>query len=225
MSDVSPPSDLPRAAYSRRCCGDDMAKIERTPLLAAAEALNAAKEALDAPMGPDARAEALDSLEASIASYRKATEAALYNLFHGRKKTVKGKLVVEYLTGEEEREALRLLAAHIRQGTLQDKDFCIALSRLFDPDTSPTREPRRVVFVPRRQRGRKGHEDITPSIARDLLRAALKGQNIESAVAIAVERYGVSRRTVMRVWSDYRAQPGTAEWIHREKERLRSSVK
>jgi integrase len=45
-------------------------------------------------------------------------------------------------------------------------------------------ESRKLVFVRRRQRGRKGHDEISGSIAMDIQRAPLEGRKLESAVAL-----------------------------------------
>jgi hypothetical protein len=151
-------------------------------------------------------------------------EKTLDALFNGRKKTVKGRLVIEYLTGEEEKAALRIVARLLRAGDL----LLLLRSRLaglLDPDIRPIAQPRKLAFAPRRQHGRKGHEDISRYIARDIMHAAITGQKLEPAFADAADKYGVSRRTVIRAWNKYKKHPVMAEFIRQEQERFRSSDK
>jgi hypothetical protein len=156
--------------------------------------------------------EALSSIIGLDIAEKKSLDA----LFGGTIRTVKGKRVREFLVpgSEDEKAAFRILARLLRDDRLP-KLYRLCLANLFNPDIGPgpAMESRKLVFVRRRQRGRKGYDEISGSIAIDIQRAILEGRKLESAVPTAAEQYGVSARTITRTWSEYKKHPGIAAFL------------
>jgi hypothetical protein len=199
------------------------------------ETFEAMKAALDAVKAAKAAPEG--DVEAAIANFKAADDAhekaweacrrlAVTDLLGGKRKIIKGKRAIEFLTGGEERLALSYLAWELKNVREPlDEGLRIQLAILLDPYTSPTRASRKLVFASRRGRGRKGHEEIIPFVVGDIMRAAIRGDGVESALATAAEKYGVSRSTAIKAWSKHKAQRGVAAFIRRKQERLRGGVK
>jgi len=139
---------------------------------------------------------------------------ALDLLFNGRKKTVKGKLVIEYPAGEEERAALKVLARLLAEGRLPQY-HCICLADLLNPNSTRSRK---LALVPRRQRGAKGRGDISSRMAIEILHASVTGKKLEAAFTDAADKYGVSRRTIIRAWTEFKKHPRSAEAARRRME-------
>jgi hypothetical protein len=141
----------------------------------------------------------------------KGDEAALrdhgkvFELFNGRGKIVGKRVFHEYLEGEEERDARRVLARLLREGRLHPI-FHIVLAEMFDPvrQSGIGRERHKLTFTDRTYNGR----DLM--IGLDLAMAAHVGQKLESAVSDAAHKYGVKVRTVTRAWSKFKNDPLTA---------------
>jgi hypothetical protein len=118
-----------------------------------------------------------------------------------------GKAVREYLSGEEERAALAALARVLRKGFLHE-NYRLTLADLFDPDIQEglNCQPRRLAFVSRNPRGRKG-ANLEPDIALTLAEALGKGLQLKQAIAVAMKKFGVSERTITRAWAKFMSDP------------------
>jgi hypothetical protein len=81
------------------------------------------------------------------------------------------------------------------------------LATLFDPKSLIER--RQLVMQPRLRGGPNEPSDMrSVMIASDLAAELNAGHKLESAIAAAVQRYGVSRPTVQRAWRAHRAAYG-----------------
>jgi hypothetical protein len=132
----------------------------------------------------------------------------LDRFFHGRKKTVKGKLVIEYPTGEEERAALTVLARLLAAGRLPQY-HCILLAELLNPNSTRSRK---LALVPR------GRGDISGRMALEILHASVTGKKLDAAFTDTADKYGVSRRTIIRAWTEFKKHPRSAEAARRRME-------
>jgi hypothetical protein len=125
----------------------------------------------------------------------------VHTLFFGRAGKVGKKMTREFLRGEEERAALKVLAKLVRNGGLYRVQY-ETLAALLDPDQSfPSR---RLAFRSRQQRGGRKESGFGLEIAWDLGEAKRNGLKYEIAVAEAAKKYGVSERTVTRAWRKYK---------------------
>jgi hypothetical protein len=151
-------------------------------------------------------------------------DRAMDALFHGKKRTRRGKRVIEYLTGEEENAALELLSRLLVYRRLPPW-YLLEIAFQVNPKARPAVQPRRIVFVSRQRRGAKGHTAISRHMAMDVVKAAFEGEKLDLAFKTTAATYGVSERTVIRAWNDFRKNPAVREYIRQEKEKFRSSAK
>jgi hypothetical protein len=108
----------------------------------------------------------------------------VHALFSGRVKKLGRRVVHEFLRGEEERAAFKVLTNLLREGRLP-YIFHLALADFFDPDVRKGIPlSRRLVFVRRQHRGRKGSE-LDFRIAWDLFCACAEGRPQKQAIADA----------------------------------------
>jgi hypothetical protein len=104
---------------------------------------------------------------------------------------------------DRETECLRALGRLLRGREPISIGLRWRLATLFDPDE--TTEARQLQFHRRRGGPNEPSDARSVMIARDIAAVTNEGHGFfESAVAAAVERYGVSRPTVLRAWRTHR---------------------
>jgi hypothetical protein len=101
----------------------------------------------------------------------------------------------------DENEARRALVGLLRSHAPLDRRICNRLAALFDPDGS---DERHLVFELRSGKRRTGHlHSRNTRIAQHVSDAHGAGSSIEEAVADAAEKFGVSEKTVWKIWGGY----------------------
>jgi hypothetical protein len=104
---------------------------------------------------------------------------------------------------DREKECLAALCRLLRGREPISTGLRWRLATLFDADADV--EARQLVFVRRRGGPNEPSDARSVMIARDLATELNAGHKLESAIAAAVQRYGVSRPTVQRAWKAHRA--------------------
>jgi hypothetical protein len=104
---------------------------------------------------------------------------------------------------DREKECLAALCRLLRGREPISTGLRWRLATLFDADAEV--EARQLVFVRRRGGPHEPSDAKSVMIASDVAAELSAGHKLESAIAAAVQRYGVSRPTVQRAWKAHRA--------------------
>jgi hypothetical protein len=111
---------------------------------------------------------------------------------------------IQYLSGNEERRARRLLAARLRRGLLSG-EMWNQIAALIDP--CPNRHPaieRQIEFHYRRAGQQPTRPTRETAIAQHLNSKLKGGQGVSSAIRATAAKFGISERYVWEIWRAHR---------------------
>lgn len=111
---------------------------------------------------------------------------------------------VQYLKGDGDKEARKLLADAIRTRMPMRQSMLDAFANLIDPTPESVSGEERILVFKFRSRGKRRNNLRTSNIYFFMEELVVRGDKVESAVAAAMEQFKLSRAEVYKIWSTHK---------------------